>query len=204
MSVTTSNFQQLNLLRKILLKKNTGTLSYTAVSGKSGDIEITMGHIIDNGHSLQQLTDLLSLPLSQCDWLTTSSHKETDHWIEPTLAISRAVNNIQWDRDITMNLKQLFIKLPPVQVRMIPLYRYEYNDGLSYLMLYQQSVKEEKFLLANFLDKVSDEETLKRRIKVLVLGYCLGLVIATPQTTGTNHSSHASIASRISRRIRGI
>jgi len=104
-----------------------------------------------------------------------------NNWIEPILAVSRVINIIQWDNTSILRLKKLFTKLPPVRVRMIPLHRFEYNVGLTYLILYQQSIKSSNFSLRDFLNDFADGKALKRRVKILVLSYCLGLITANPQ-----------------------
>jgi len=200
-----SNFQQLPLIRKALAKKKAGALSYVSQSGHHGCIAIVMGDIIGGEKAAKELSLLLSEPVTTCGW-TARTIEDTQDWIDATLALSRAINHIQWTNEAVIALKQLFFKLPPVRIRMIPLHRYEYTDGLTYLMLYQQSVKEDGFLLSQFLNDAKDGEMLRRRVKVLVLGYCLGLITAIPKQTNTSNDkkSTAGIASRILRRIRGM
>jgi len=201
----TASFQQLGLLRKALAKKDSGAFSYTSQSGHNGRIALAMGDIIGGELATDELSHFLAEPVSQCAWVARSIEASND-WIEPTLAVSRAINRVQWSNSVIMSLKALFLKLPAVRIRMIPLHRYEYSDGLTYLMLYQQSVKQETFLLADFLNETGDAATLKRRIKVLVLGFCLGLITSVPKTSqATNQkNSAAGIAARILRRIRGM
>ena len=207
MSVTTTqpqpNFQQLSLLRKILAQKSTGALSYESQSGHRGEITISMGSIVNGEQASKEFPIFFSEAVQRCDWqkkLFGNSHDS----INPTVSISRAINDIQWNYETIMSLKQLFFKLPPVRIRMIPLHRYEYNDGLTYLMLYQQSVKTDHFLLKDFLNDAADSEMLKRRVKVLVLGYCLGLISAVSPQANNDKNTNAGIAARILRRIRGM
>lgn len=209
MSATTTqhppSFQQMGLLRKAIVQKSTGALTYISESGHHGRLAITMGDIIGGEEALKELSHLFTEAVQQCDWVERPAENNSD-WMEAPLAVSRVINQVQWDNVTIMKLKHLFLKLPPVRVRMVPLHRYGYEDGLTYLMLYQQSVKEDKFSLKNFLNDAGDGEMLKRRVKVLVLGYCLGLITAIPQEANTtgNKKSTASIASRILRRIRGM
>jgi len=198
-----SNFQQLSLLRKTLAQKGTGALSYESQSGHRGEITISMGDIVDGEQASKELPIFFSEAVQHCSWqkkLFGNSHDS----MNPTLSISRALNDIQWNHATIMSLKQLFLRLPPVRIRMVPLHRYEYNDGLTYLMLYQQSVKTDSFLLKDFLNDAGDGEMLKRRVKVIVLGYCLGLISAVPQHTNNDKNTNAGIAARILRRIRGM
>jgi len=198
-------FQHLSLLRKALKKKDSGALSYISQSGHRGRINLTMGGIVAGKDTNHDLSIFFSEPVEHCDWKKYLLGGKHDS-LEATIAISRAINTTQWDNTSIADLKHLFLKLPPVQVRMAPLHRYEYSDGITFLMLYQQSVQEENFLLAHFLNNASDDKVLKRRVKVLVLGYCLGLITAMPQQKNTlnNKSSTASITTRILNRIRGI
>jgi hypothetical protein len=202
---STTSFRQLGLLRKAFSKKLTGTFSYTSQSGHKGQLTLVMGNIIGGDIAINELSHFLAEPVSQCDWVTRSI-EYSDDGVEPTLAISRAMNHVQWSNNVIISLRSLFLKLPAVRIRMVPLHRYGYTDGLSYLILYQQSVQQENFLLADFLNQAGDAATLKRHIKVLVLGFCLGLITAATKTSeiANQKNNTAGIAARILRRVRGM
>jgi len=199
-----SSFQQLRLLRKILIKKDSGKLSYVSQSGHHGEIVINKGSFVDASQVSKELPIFFSEAVKHCSWKRMLFGNSPD-LMNPIEAICLTINDIQWNHATIMLLKRLFSKLPAVRIRMVPLYRYKYNDGLTYLVLYQQAIKTHNFLLKDFLSD-NDIETLKPRVKVLVLGYCLGLITAIPKqnTTTNNKNSNVGIAARILRRIRGI
>jgi len=202
---SSAKFEQLNMLRTAIMQKQTGVLSFTSASGKRGMIQIATGNIIGDKGSIDDIAILLSEPVESCIW-RESSIENTEDWQEATHAISQAVSDTHWNTSALLALKLLFSKLPPVRIRMIPIHRYGYKDGISYLMLHHQSLRTEKFTLLDFLNETSESKELERRIKVLVLGYCLGLITAIPQQQAAtkNKNSKVGIASRILRRIRGM
>ncbi len=205
-SSSSAKFEQFGMLRKAIVQKQMGVLSFVSASGKRGIIQIVTGDIIDSKASIDDLSALLSEPVESCTW-RESTMKNTEDYQEATHAISQAVSDIHWNTSALLALKLLFSKLPPVRIRMVPIHRYGYKDGISYLLLHHQSLRTENFTLLDFLNETSESKELERRIKVLVLGYCLGLITAIPQQQQEitkNKNSQVGIASRILRRIRGM
>jgi len=201
-----AKFEQLGMLRKAIVQKQMGTLSFTSASGRHGVLHLSVGDIIGDQTCIEHLSALLSEPVTSCSW-RESTIENTEHWMEATHAISQAISNIHWNTSALLALKLLFSKLPPVRIRMVPIHRYGYKDGISYLMLHHQSLKTDNFTLLDFLNDTSESKELERRIKVLVLGYCLGLITAIPQQHNEmtkNKNSQVGIAARILRRIRGM
>ncbi len=199
-----AKFEQLGILRRALAQKQTGVLSFASASGHQGIIQLTMGNVIGDEDITHELSHLLSEPVESCTWRECAI-ENTEHWMEATQAISQAISELHWNTSALLALKLLFSKLPPVRVRMVPIHRYGYKDGISYLMLHHQSLKTEDFTLVDFLNDTKDNKELERRIKILVLGYCLGLITAKPQQQAVkNKNSKAGIAARILRRIRGM
>ncbi|MDQ7058834.1 MAG: hypothetical protein Q9N62_10615 [Ghiorsea sp.] len=207
MTTPKKSFKQLSILRKALSNAHTGEIIFETENDKAGKIVITVGDLINDEKTVLELKKLLSEAVSSCELITERIAKDMNE-VAPPEAFMEVMNQIQWHPDTLNALRETFTKLPPVNVRMVPLHRYGYNDGLTYLMLHHESLREEKFTPKSFLDNESKLTTLEQKIKALVLGYCLGLI--TPEktkpisSTQKKTSKRANIANRILNKIRGI
>jgi len=199
------SFKHLKILRKALSNAYTGCIVYETSFAEKGNIQITVGDIIDDAAVLKQLEELLTQDISSCELISekiAGSLKD----ISPPIALSKVLNGIRWSPDTLAALKESFSNLPPIKVKMVPMHRYAYNDGLTYLMLYQESLKKESFTADDFFQKQEQHTSLEQQIKVLVLGYCLGLITPdnpTPKKKKSDKkSSRHNIAARILKKIR--
>jgi len=206
------SFKQLSIIRKALSKAHTGKIIFETQNTESGKISITVGDLISDESTLLELKKLLEKPVSSCELVTERIAEEMNELAPPSVFME-VMNQIKWHPETLEALRKTFAKLPPVNVRMVPLHRYGYNDGLTYLMLHHESLREKNFTPKSFLDHESKLTTLEQKIKVLILGYCLGLM--TPdksqmvkqtgnQATKKRASKKANIANRILNKIRGI
>ncbi|MDQ6953940.1 MAG: hypothetical protein Q9M20_00670 [Mariprofundaceae bacterium] len=198
------NFKQLSLLRKVLQQKSTGMFLFDLASGGKGTVKINKGNIIDDDGAVEHLSDSLSEAVLRCGWVplkVTHNHRELD----PQGTMIRVLNHIHWSDADCVRLKLLFMKLPCIQVSMVLRDMKGFKEGLTYLILYKRSINESDFTPACFLKGIDDHDMLERRLKVLVLAYCLGLIKAKPQVAiNPNNKSVSSIVSRIFQRVRGI
>ncbi|MDQ6994083.1 MAG: hypothetical protein Q9M18_00625 [Mariprofundaceae bacterium] len=203
----TSSFKHLGVLRKALSKAHTGEIIYKTEREEDGQIIVTTGDLINDDETLHALEKLLTESIANCELITERIDEELEN-STPPMVLTRAMNDIHWDAETLEELKKTFAKLPPIDVKMMPLHRYGYSDGLTYLMLYQESLKDEHFTTVKFFNECPAYTTLEQQIKVLVLGYCLGLI--NPQvslkgkTKGAASSRRMSMASRILDKIRGM
>jgi len=161
----------------------------------------------DDVSTVEQLKALLTQNISCCK-LIAEHIEENLNEISPPIVFNKVMNGIQWCPDTLEALRESFCNLPPIRVKMIPLHRYAYNDGLTYLMLYQESLKKEDFTAEDFFKSRHHYTSLEQQIKVLVLGYCLGLINIDNKEKlakqgGDKADMHRyNIASRILQKIR--
>ncbi|MDQ6991474.1 MAG: hypothetical protein Q9M11_07050 [Mariprofundaceae bacterium] len=204
-----SSFKHLGVLRKALSKAHTGEIIYKTAGAEDGQINVTTGDLINDDETLHALEKLLTESIANCELITERIDEELEKSTPPMVLI-RAMNDIHWDAEKLAELKKTFAKLPPIDVTMMPLHRYGYSDGLTYLMLYQESLKDEHFTTVKFFNECPAYITLEQQIKVLVLGYCLGLINpqssakAKPKSKDAALSRRMSMASRILNKIRGM
>jgi len=202
------SFKQLSILRKALSKAHTGEIVFETENALSGKIVITIGDLVNDERTVLELKNLLTNSVDSCELISDCISHEINE-IAPPEAFMEVMNQIHWHPDALKSLCDVFAKLPPMNVRMAPLHRHGYNDGLTYLMMHHESLRENHFTAKSFLDNESKLTTLEQKIKALVLGYCLGLI--TPETSqSTNQpakktaSKKANIANRILNKIRGL
>jgi len=174
------SFKCLGVLRQALSKAHTGEIVYQTVGEEDGQINVTIGDLINDEETVQALETLLTESIANCELITERIDKELES-IAPPVVLTRVMNDIHWAPDVLQELKKTFAKLPPIDVKMVPMHRYGYSDGLTYLMLYQESLKDEQFTTVKFFNECPAYTTLEQQIKVLVLGYCLGLI--NPKTS---------------------
>jgi len=204
-----SSFQHLGVLRIALSKAHTGEIIYQTVEEEEGQINVTIGDLINDEATIQALEKLLTESIANCELVTERIDEELER-LAPPVVLTRVMNDIHWQPETLEQLKNTFAKLPPIDVKMVPLHRYGYSDGLTYLMLYQESLKDEHFTTVKFFNERPAYTTLEQQIKVLVLGYCLGLI--NPQVSAKEKakskkptsSRRVSMASRILDKIRGM
>jgi len=203
------SFKHLGVLRKALSKAHTGEIVYKTVGEEDGQINVTIGDLINDEDTVQALEKLLTESIANCELVTERIDKELES-IAPPVVLTRVMNDIHWSAETLQQLKKTFAKLPPIDVKMVPLHRYGYGDGLTYLMLYQESLKDENFTTVKFFNERPAYTSLEQQIKVLVLGYCLGLVNpkalakAQPKAKNAAGKRRLGMASRILDKIRGM
>jgi len=203
------SFKSLTVLRKALVQAHTGDILYETASSKGKKcIKVTVGDLLNDKETLGELEALLLEPVNDCELVSKNFEKSLGSATPPE-ALTAVLNDIKWHPDVLEKLKATFLKLPPIQVRMVPMYKYGYHDGLTYMSLYHQSViKKEEFTVNDFLSEENNYTTVEQKIKVLVLGYCLGLINPSVKKaavkTNTPKQRRSSIASRIIDKIRGM
>jgi len=204
------SFKHLKVLRKALAGAYTGCIAYETEFSKKGKIQVTVGDMLDDISTVEQLEALLTQDVSNCELISEGIEKSLKE-TSPPIVFSKVMNGIQWCPDTLESLRESFCKLPPISVKMIPMHRYAYNDGLTYLMLYQESLKKDGFTAEDFFKSRRHYTSLEQQIKVLVLGYCLGLINIddkadklAKQGGDKNAIRGYNVATRILQKIRGI
>ncbi len=195
----TKSFKHLKVLRKVLSKGYTGHLFYETNTNTKGQIQVTAGDISDDASTMQQLQSFLTQNIKKCRFVSDNI-EEKNHATSPPLALSKVLSTLHWDHDTLEALKTSFANLPPFKVTMVPMHRYAYDDGLTYLLLYQESLKKKNFTAKDFFKSRGKSTSLEQQVKVLVLGYCLGL-INLKKTAVKNKPTKAMNQSTIARRI---
>jgi len=204
-AVSKPSYKHLSVLRKALSKAHTGDIIFET-NDERGKISVTVGDLINDQNTVHELEKLLSQPIVNCE-LISERIEESVNQVDAPAALTDVLNRIHWNTETLHQLRETFAKLPPINVRMTPLHKYGYNDGLTYLMLYQESLIHENFTAVNFFNNCPQYTTLEQQVKVLLLGYCLGLI--NPDRPKKKSSSpiqqkRANVASRILNKIRGM
>jgi len=204
------SFKHLSVLRKALSQAHTGEIVYKTRDEKLGQLTVTIGDLINDEETTMALEQLLTESIENCELISERVDEKMKDLIPPA-AMIKVLNDIKWKPKTLEALKATFSKLPPINVKMMPLHRYGYSDGLTYLMLYQEHLKDKSFTTVKFFNNRPAFTTLEQQIKVLVLGYCLGLinpkVAAKAQPALLENSEGArrvSFANRILDKIRGL
>jgi len=204
------SFKQLTILRKALSEKHTGKIIYERQgSTKKTSLCVTVGDLLNDEETLGILEDMLKEPVKGCKLKSSQFDKRLEA-VTPPEVFSKVMNKIHWHPETLKVLKETFEKLPPIDVRMVSMHRYGYHDGLTYLSLYQASLKDEDFSPKKYLQNQNTFTTLEQQIKALVLGYCLGLIKPSKQKkvqfdskNETKKGLRSSMATRILEKIRG-
>jgi len=203
------SFKHLGVLRKALSKGHTGEIAYKTLGEEKGCIDVNAGDVISNEDNIQALEKLLTECIANCELVTKRIGKEMKS-TPPSVILARVINDIHWSDETVERLKNSFVQLPPITVKMAPIYNYGYDDCLTYLMLFQESLKDENFTTEKFFSIRPEYASIEQKVKVLVLGYCLGLVNpkeprkAQSKAKTTTGKRRLSMASRILRKIAGL
>lgn len=189
-------FQQLPLLRNIIINKRTGSLFFRfKPEGDIQRISITQNKI--TGIEIDTyLPQLFTLPIYDYGWTSKITLTPDSYSDAITASVCGAIDQVQWPPKTLLTLKKSFSMLPAIQVvNRRP--EIIWPDMKAYATLYNFAKRAENATPANFLNiaKDSDEET--RYLKVLVMAYCLGLITSQPSQT-------SNIALRILERIRKV
>ncbi len=189
-------FQQLPLLRNIIINKRTGSLFFRfKPEGIVQRISMTQKKItgIDIDTYLPQL---FSLPIYEYGWSSKITLTPDSYSDAITATVCGTIDQVQWQPKTQLTLKKSFSMLPAIQV----LNRRPeiiWPDMKAYATLYNFAKRAENATPANFLALANDNDEETRFLKVLVMAYCLGFI--------TSKSSQTSnIALRILERIRKV
>ncbi len=208
--------KHLLVLRKALSdKRNSGYILYSTKELQDEVIRIAHGVPVMSQQTMDGLRALFGAKVTSCEFVL--SHGSAAHGEEngAPLAVGQVLNEIHWDEDTLEYLCRCFSRLPPCTVQMARVHELGFHDGLTYLLLYQTAMKEgDRFTARTFLALQDSCTPLERRIKVLMLGYCLGLIQpvarepkrakAKRQEGSENHLSHIGFATMILNKIRGL
>lgn len=205
--------KHLNVLRKALSKANhTGEISYYTEDMDTGIIQVETGNMAADESTFLHLTKLLSFTIISCEFTSQQTNENYKNKPLP-FALSRVLNDIHWSTDTLEEMRNGFSKLPPVTVKVASMHKIGFNDGLTYLSLYQFSQKENNFVISSFLAEQQKYTSLERQIKVLILGYCTGLINPSVLAVKKNKqvqkpvkktTRRARIASMILMKIKGL
>jgi len=207
-STNDHSFKHLSVLRKALSEGHTGEIVYQTVGEEEGQINVIIGDLTNGEKTVQALEKLLTEPIANCELIIEHIDQELES-IAPPMVFTCMMNDIHWSPDVLQKLKKTFAKLPPIDVKIVPMHRYGYNDVLTYLMLYQQSLKDEEFTIVKFFNERPSYTTLEQQIKVLILVYCLGLINSKtsshvkPKADKLMNNHRIGIVNRILNKIRG-
>jgi len=204
-----TSFKQLTVLRKALTESHTGEIIYEREDGEGSSLHVTVGDLLDDKVTMCILEELLTSPVANCELKSEHFDKTLEDKVPPEV-FSKVMNNIHWNQVTLNSLKKTFEKLPAIDVRMVPMHKYGYHDGLTYLSLYHESLKDKEFSPKKYLENQNAFTTLEQQMKALVLGYCLGLIKpskakATAADGGNQKpvSRRTSMAARILEKMRG-
>ncbi|MDQ6952403.1 MAG: hypothetical protein Q9M15_02630 [Mariprofundaceae bacterium] len=192
---TADTLRHFTLLRKVITQTGSGTIFFQAPKVQSGTVNIQDGKILNDDATLTALKKLLHCKkMIVCNLIASSKSSLNLPRCSETM-LCQALNHVTFDHEILMRLKKSFLKLPPIKVNMNPLHRYGYKDGLTYMMLYQESLKKECFTVSDFFSMRPAYVSLEQQIKVLILGYCLGLI--NPRRKERKNHPHRQVSHRM-------
>ncbi|MDQ6952594.1 MAG: hypothetical protein Q9M15_03600 [Mariprofundaceae bacterium] len=198
---TSDSLKHFTLLRQVITQASSGTIFFQAPKVQSGIVDIQLGKILNNEATLTSLEKFLHCKsMVVCNLITTADNtSDLPRCSESVL--SQALNHVTFDGDMLARLEKSFLKLPPIKVSMKPVHRYGYKDGLTYMMLYQESLKKERFTIHDFFSLRPSYISLEQQVKVLILGYCLGLINPSRKACGVHPHEQVSHRMNIVRRI---
>jgi len=211
-----TSLKHLTVLRKALSKRklHTGYIDYNVFDQPVDNIEVTKGVFSPDDKTIEQLKIFLTQPLESSNLIIRDFDKPSST-VPPPIAFTKALNEISWGDHQLQAMKKAFSSLPPITVDIVSMHKIGYLDGLSYLSLYQASLKPGVFMAKDFLDEKKSYSSLEKQMKVLVLGYCLGLINPNhhlphpnnPPATSTKKpakGTHSGMASMILAKLRGL
>ncbi|MDQ6952859.1 MAG: hypothetical protein Q9M15_04960 [Mariprofundaceae bacterium] len=220
------SFKHLGILRQAISKAHTGNIRYETVENEEIKMNMLLGNLLSDSMTVNGLKNFLTFPCIGCKFTVECAEVNSDdvafnvdntlniqcsgddsqEAAAPPIVLTRVLNTIHWEDEVLIQLKESFSQLPPVDVKMVPMHHYGYNDTLTYLTLYQASLKDKGFTLANFFDERPSYISLEQQVKVLVLGYCLDLIKpkAATKKTQKKNSRRLGIVNRILNKIREI
>ncbi|MBL1352383.1 MAG: hypothetical protein COA61_003460 [Zetaproteobacteria bacterium] len=219
------SFKHLGILRQAISKAHTGNIRYETVENEEIKMNMLLGNLLSDSMTVNGLEKFLTFPCMDCKFSVECAEVNSDdvafdadetlniqcageHSQEaaPPIVLTRVLNGIHWEDEVLIQLKESFSQLPPVEVKMVPMHHYGYNDTLTYLTLYQTSLKNKDFTLAIFFDECPSYISLEQQVKVLVLGYCLDLIKpkASAKKVQKKKSRRLGIVNRILNKIREI
>jgi len=175
--------KHLSVLRKAVSKqRHSGHIEYyTADLAEYGAFPIDSGRLNDDKDTLLGLERLVKCKVSSCEFIINKT-KQDEHPPMPPMVFSSVLNQTKWDEADMKKLRSAFSSLPPFKVMMAPMHEYGFNDGLTYLTLYQASLKKEGFTANDFFESCPSYIRQEQQLKALVIGYCSGLLNPLPQT----------------------
>ncbi|MDQ6975169.1 MAG: hypothetical protein Q9M22_01240 [Mariprofundaceae bacterium] len=200
------SFVHFSLFRKIVEKKQTGTLAFITQLGFAGRIPFHEGQLAS--HTVETpLKHFFTKPMQDAHW--EEKKQDVLGSISPTVVVGNLLESLDWDERFCHNLAKMLSTLPAVRIESMPLQFDDYHLELCASLLYRQSLSSPDFRPADFLDGVISIDTLSIRLKVVVLAYVCGLMkrpLSRQKPTQKQHYGVgiSSVASRIFQRIKGI
>ncbi len=201
------SFKHYTLFRKAVMNKRTGTLAFITHLGFAGRIPFVEGRLV-NWTDRRLLTHFFDQPLQQVHW--DESSLEEEGVVDAPLMLAPLFESLQWSEAYAEALRDMFSKLPPVQVESIPLEFEDYHIEICASLLHRQSLTKEDFRPADFFSGVNNPETLHVRLKVVLLTYVCGLMkpraahVSKPTRSANHAAASSGIVSRIFQRIKRI
>ncbi len=207
---------RLRVLRRAFSKPSSfGVISYLSENGRDGTLEVEGGAPPDDGVSRSVLVDFFNNKIVHAGFIPAHTIPEGPHHRRPPFAFTHVLNELHLPLKDIKELILIFSRLPAVKVEMAAMHKLGYHDGLSYLSLYQTSLHEEEFFLKDFFLTKNSFMPDEAKVKVVILGYCLGLInpahppakkAARPQPSVAKpqESTPSSFAKMILSKIRGL
>ncbi len=168
---------RLRVLRRALSKHSSfGVISWLNNDGRDGTLEIEGGAPPDDEASRAILMDFFNNKIVHAGFIPSHSIPKGPHHRRPPFAFTHVLNELHLPLQDIKELILIFSQLPAVKVKMAAMHKLGYHDGLSYLSLYQMSLHEEEFFLRDFFLMKNSFMPDEAKVKVVILGYCLGLI----------------------------
>jgi|GEM_PF-3343076 len=201
-----SPFRHLTMLRKALTSSRSGTFDLIG-KGWSGSLQLTGNHMLDGrSESVDALSHALSQPVESFFW--TELPVNSTCTMEPGAVFGQAINNVQFDEHYQERCAEAFAKLGTARLRGSIVNYLSRSARIDYQLLFRLGLSARGADLGQFLYS-GCEETRERRLRVLLMAYCLGDLVpvvsevqAVPESA-SRPSDRSGIVGRILNRLRG-
>jgi len=168
-SQTHAEIKHLVLLRKALAEK-----LFIEVYAREPSVRLLVGDGYFHGaEAVESIRRMIEMPVLLFDW-EMIQRKGFFIAQNPKEIFARAVSEIRPDAQRLSIYGQLFSKLPPIRMRLNPTFHFDSGLHVEYQSLYRLSLAADGASVAAYLQASKDEEQLRRRIGIVIAGYCVG------------------------------
>jgi len=202
-----NGIKHVSLLRKVILKKQTGTAWF---GGEGWDKVITFERGLMPDGAAEDLTRILREPVFRLGWEQSPRLSwQSANAVPARHVFSQVLTNIDMPVKRMIAYRRKLECLPNVRTRYLATFRSDADYQKHFQNLYHISLGTPGVHLEDYFAAATDISELRKRVNIVIGAYCLGDLVpaVSPDVSGAHLAARemgkVNVVSRIMARLRG-